>query len=153
MEVVPQADPDSLNLAANGDLIFSSAGDGTINDIQTPGTSKQAIAFTPIQGIPKASLGNAGLDDVIKPSATSGTFLIDDATDGRVLSVHVSGLDPNAYYASVASLGAFGQVDENTGAFTPLVSADNAPGFTFGSPHGVTFVPDKSAAPFPQIGA
>jgi predicted secreted protein len=153
MELVPQTDPDSLKLAADGDLIFSSGNDGTIIDIQNPGTAKQAIAFTPIQGIPAGSIGNAGLDDVIKPSATSGTFLISDATDGRVLSVHVSGLDPNAYYASVGSLGAFGQVDENTGVFTPLVSADNAPGFTFGSPHGVTFVPDKNAAPFPRIGA
>jgi len=153
MELVPQTDPDSLKLAANGDLIFSSAADGSIIDIQNPGTSKQAIAFTPIQGIPTTSIGNAGLDDVIKPTATSGTFLISDATDGRVLSVHMSGLDPNAYYASVASLGAFGQVDENTGRFTALVSASDAPGFTFGSPHGVAFIPDKNAAPSPQIGA
>jgi hypothetical protein len=153
MELVPQTDPDSLKLAANGDLIFSSNADGAIIDIQNPGTAKQAIAFTPIQGIPAASLGNAGLDDVIKPTATSGTFLISDAKDGHVLSVHVSGLDPNAYYASVGSLGAFGQVDENTGVFTALVSASDAPGFTFGSPHGVTFVPDNNAAPSPQIGA
>jgi predicted secreted protein len=153
MAAVPQTDPDSLKLAANGDLIFSSNADGAIIDIQNPGTSKQAIAFTPIQGIPKASIGNAGLDDVIKPSATSGTFLISDAKDGRVLSVHMSGLDPNAYYASVGALGAFGQVDENTGKFTALVSASDAPGFTFGSPHGVTFIPDKNAAPSPEIGA
>jgi predicted secreted protein/uncharacterized membrane protein len=152
MELVPQTDPDSLKLAANGDLLLTSGADGTIIDIQNPGTAKQAIAFTSIQGIPKASIGNAGLDDVIKPTATSGTFLISDAKDGHVLSVHVSGLDPNAYYASVGSLGAFGQVDENTGKFTALVSASDAPGFTFGSPHGVTFIPDKNAAPSPQIG-
>jgi hypothetical protein len=151
MELVPQTDPDSLKLAANGDLIFSSAADGTIIDIQNPGTAKQAIAFTPIQGIPTSQIGNAGLDDVIKPNATSGTFLISDARDGHVISVHMSGLDPNAYYASVASLGAFGQVDENTGQFTALVSASDAPGFTFGSPHGVVFIPDKNAAPSPQI--
>jgi predicted secreted protein len=153
MGLVPQTDPDSLKLAANGDLIFSSNADGAIIDIQNPGTAKQAIAFTPIQGIPTASIGNAGLDDVIKPTATSGTFLISDAKDGHVLSVHVTGLDPNAYYASVGSLGAFGQVDENTGVFTALVSANDAPGFTFGSPHGVTFIPDNNAAPSPQIGA
>jgi hypothetical protein len=153
MELVPQTDPDSLKLAANGDLIFSSNADGTIIDIQNPGTSKQAIAFTPIQGIPLSSVGNAGLDDVIKPTATSGTFYISDPKDGRVLKVHATGLDPNAYYASVGALGAFGQVDENTGVFTALVSADNAPGFSFGSPHGVTFVPDENAAPSPQIGA
>ncbi|SHL91221.1 hypothetical protein SAMN05444159_7168 [Bradyrhizobium lablabi] len=152
IELVPQTDPDSLKLAANGDLIFTSNADGAIIDIQNPGTSKQAIAFTPIQGIPQATIGNAGLDDVIKPTATSGTFLISDAKDGHVLSVHMSGLDPNAYYASVGALGAFGQVDENTGKFTALVSASDAPGFTFGSPHGVTFIPDQNAAPSPQIG-
>ncbi len=153
MELVPQTDPDSLKLAPNGDLIFSSNADGAIIDIQNPGTAKQAIAFTPIQGIPTASIGNASLDNVIKPAVTSGTFLISDAKDGRFLSVHISGLDPNAYYASVGALGAFGQVDENTGVFTALVSASDAPGFTFGSPHGVTFIPDKNAAPSPQIGA
>lgn len=152
IELIPQTDPDSLKLAANGDLIFSSNADGAIIDVQNPGTSKQAVAFTPIQGIPAGSVGNAGLDDVIKPTATSGTFYISDARDGHVITVHVSGLDPNAYYASVGSLGAFGQVDENTGVFTALVSAENAPGFTFGSPHGVVFVPDKNAAPFPEVG-
>jgi predicted secreted protein len=151
MELVPQTDPDSLKLAANGDLILSSGADGSIIDIQNPGTSKQAIAFTPIRGIPTADAGNAGLDDVIKPTATSGTFLISDAKDGHVLSVHVSGLDPNAYYASVGAFNAFGQIDENTGAFTALVSAADAPGFSFGSPHGVVFIPDSNAAPFPQI--
>jgi predicted secreted protein len=153
MELVPQTDPDSLKLAANGDLIFSSGNDGTIIDIQNPGTSQQAVAFTPIKGIPAGSIGNAGLDDVVKPTATSGTFYISDAKDGTVLTVHATGLDPNAYYASVGALGAFGQVDENTGVFTALVSADNAPGFSFGSPHGVTFVPDQNAKPALQISA
>jgi len=152
MELVPQTDPDSLKLDTNGDLLFSSNADGAIIDIQNPGTAKQAIAFTPIQGIPTGSIGNASLDDVIRPHVSSGTFLISDAKDGHVISVHMSGLDPNAYYASVGALGAFGQVDENTGVFTPLVSASDAPGFTFGSPHGVVFIPDQNAAPSPQIG-
>src|SRR6202163_1810886 len=58
MERVPQPDPDSLKLASNGDLIFTSAADGTIIDIQNPGTAKQAVAFTPIQGIAAGSIGN-----------------------------------------------------------------------------------------------
>ncbi|MBV8192992.1 MAG: hypothetical protein JOY64_14240 [Alphaproteobacteria bacterium] len=152
-EVVPQADPDSLKLAPNGDLILSSGDDGAIIDIQNPGTAKQAVAFTPIQGIPMASVGSAGLDDVIVPTATAGTFLISDAKDGHVISVHVTGLNLDDYYGSVGAFGAFGQIDKTTGAFTPLVSADNAPGFTFGSPHGVLFIPDKTAPPAPQIGA
>jgi hypothetical protein len=36
-------------------------------------------------------------------------------------------------------------VDPTTGAFTPLLSADNAPGFNFSSPHGVSFVADPPA--------
>ena len=83
-EVVPQSDPDSLKLAANGDLIFSSAADGSIIDIQNPGTASQAISFTPIAGIPAGSVGNAGLDDVIKPSATAGTFYMTDTKSGNV---------------------------------------------------------------------
>jgi hypothetical protein len=153
MELVPQADPDSLKLAPNGDLILSSGDDGAIIDIQNPGTAQQAVAFTPIAGLPAASVGHAGLDDVIAPTATAGTFLISDTADNRVLSVHVTGLDLNDYYASVGACGAFGQIDKTTGAFTPLVSAANAPGFSFGSPHGVIFIPDKKAPPAPQIGA
>ena len=142
MELVPQTDPDFAQARRQWRSDLLQRCRRLHHRHPESRHRQQAIAFTPIQGIPAASVGNAGLDDVIKPSATSGTFLISDAKDGHVISVHVSGLDPNAYYASVASLGAFGQVDENTGVFTPLVSADNAPGFTFGSPR-VTFVPHK----------
>ncbi len=66
-EVIPQTDPDSLKLAPNGDLILSSGADGTIIDVQNPGTANQAVSFTTIKGV---AAGSAGLDDVIKPSAT-----------------------------------------------------------------------------------
>jgi hypothetical protein len=141
MQAVPLTDPDSLKLAPNGDLLLSSGADGVIVDVQDPGTSHQSVAFTQVQGV---TPGNAGLDDVIKPSATAGTFYLADTKDNRVLAVHVSGLNLNDYYASVGSLGAFGQVDSTTGAFTALVSAANAPGFKFGSPHGVSFVADDN---------
>jgi hypothetical protein len=145
---VPQADPDSMKLAPNGDLLLSSGADGVIIDIQHPGTASQAVAFTQIQGV---TPDNAGLDDVIRPGATQGTFYLTDTNDNRVLAFHVSGLNVNDYYASVASLGAFGQVDPLTGVFTPLINAANAPGMTFSAPHGVTFVPDSDAAPTPLV--
>jgi hypothetical protein len=141
-QVVPQADPDSLKLAPNGDLLFSNGAGGVIIDVQNPGTSHQAVAFTQVQGV---TPGNAGLDDVIKPSATAGTFYLSDTKDNRVLAVHATGLNVNDYYASVGSLNAFGQVDPTTGAFTALVSAATAPGFQFGSPHGAEFVADGTA--------
>jgi hypothetical protein len=145
---VPLTDPDSMKLAPNGDLLLTSGADGVIVDIQNPGTPSQAIAFTQIQGV---TPGNAGLDDVIRPGASSGTFYLSDTKDNRVLAFHVTGLNVNAYYASVGSLHAFGQVDPTTGVFTPLVDASNAPGMTFSGPHGVTFVADSHAAPTPLV--
>jgi hypothetical protein len=148
MGLVAMADPDSLKLAPDGDLLLSSGDDGVIIDIQKPGTAEQAVAFTQIQGV---TAGSAGLDDVIKPNASSGTFYLSDTSDNRVLAFHLSGLNPNDYYASVGSLDAFGQIDPTTGIFTRLIDASNAPGMTFNSPHGVTFVPDSNAAPVPLV--
>jgi hypothetical protein len=137
---VPQIDPDSLKMAPNGDLIFSSGDGGVIIDVHKPGTANQTVSFTPIQGV---TAGSAGLDDVIKPSATSGTFYVADASGDRVISFHISGLNMHDYYGSVGGAqNAFGQIDPKTGVFTPLVSSANLAGF--GSPHGVSFVPSSS---------
>jgi hypothetical protein len=134
-EVVPQNDPDSLKVAPNGDLLLTSGADDVIIDVHNPGTPHQTVSFTQVQGV------TGGLDDVIRPDATAGTFYLADTADNRVLTVHVSGLNPNDYYASVGD--AFGQVDPKTGQFTALVTAADAPGFKFGSAHGAAFVPDK----------
>ncbi|SDO59245.1 hypothetical protein [Afipia sp. GAS231] len=135
-EIIPQNDPDSLKLAPNGDLLFASGSDQVIIDVQNPGTSHQSVAFTQVQGVPPG----AGLDDVLKVDATAGTFYLSDTADNRVLTFHATGLNTNDYYASVGD--AFGEVDPLTGQFTALVSAANAPGFKFGSAHGVEFVAD-----------
>lgn len=144
-QLVPQIDPNSLKAAPNGDLIFTSGDGGVIIDVHNPGEgAKQSVSFTPITGIAFPPSGSpAGLDDVIKPSATSGTFYVSDQTGDRVVSFHVSGLNTNDYYASIGSLNAFGQIDPKTGNFTPIVSTTNEPGF--GNPHGVIFVPDSSS--------
>jgi hypothetical protein len=136
VEPIPQSDPDSLKVAPNGDLLLSSGDDAAIIDVHDPGTSHQSVTFTPVQG------ASGGLDDVIKPNATSGTLYLSDTADNRVLTVHLSGLNVNDYYASVGD--AFGQVDPHTGIFTPLVDAANAPGFKFGSAHGAAFVADEN---------
>ena len=136
-EVIPQTDPDSLKVAPNGDLLLTGGADDTIIDVHNPGTAHQSVSFTTVQGV------SGGLDDVIKPDATAGTFYLSDTADNRVLTVHVTGLNTNDYYASVGD--AFGQVDPKTGQFTALVNAANAPGFQFGSAHGPAFVPDKGS--------
>jgi hypothetical protein len=141
MQSVPITDPDSLKVAPDGDLLLTGGNDGVIVDIQSAGTAQQAVAFTQVLGV---TPGNAGLDDVIKPEATAGTFYLSDTADNRVLDFHVAGLNPNDYYASLGN--AFGQIDPTTGLFTSLVNAADAPGFTFGSAHGAEFVPDAGAS-------
>ncbi|HEY4836462.1 MAG TPA: hypothetical protein VII07_17495, partial [Bradyrhizobium sp.] len=136
-------DPDSMKMAPNGDLILSSGDDGAIIDISKAGTAQQSVSFTPVAGV---TAGHAGLDDVIKPGASSGTFTLTDTATNKVYSFHATGLNTNDYYASVGSLKAFGQVDPTTGAFKALLSADNAPGFNFSSPHGVSFTADPPQA-------
>jgi len=128
---LPITDPDSLKVAPNGDLILTGASDGVIADIHNPGQANQQVRFTQVTD----ANGNAasGLDDVIKPSATSGTFQLTNTSGNEVLSFSDSRLNPNDYYASVAGLGGFGQIDPHTGVFTLLVPASGAHGLTFTS--------------------
>jgi hypothetical protein len=144
IEVVPQNDPDSLKVAPNGDLLLTSGSDDVIIDVHNPGTSHQSVSFTQVQGV------TGGLDDVIRPSASAGTFYLSDTADNRVLTVHVTNLNVNDYYVMIGN--AFGQVDPTTGQFTALVTAANAPGFTFGSAHGAAFVADAHIDPMPFHG-
>jgi hypothetical protein len=143
MQVVPQNDPDSLKLAPNGDLLFSSGGDGVIIDVHNPGTPQQTIAFTqvlvPDPNNPGQFVSTSSLDDAIKPSASAGTFYLTDTGTNTVLTVHATGLNINDYYASVGSQ--FGQVDPTTGDFTPLVFGSSSSSF-----HGAEFVPDANVA-------
>jgi hypothetical protein len=145
-ETIPQTDPDSLKLAPNGDLLLSGGADQTIIDVHNAGTSHQSVTFTTVQGVP----AGAGLDDVLKVDASSGTFYLSDTADNRVLTVHATGLNTNDYFASVGD--AFGVVDPKTGEFTALVSAANAPGFKFGSAHGAEFVADHGSDTTAQHG-
>ena len=78
---------------------FSSGDGGVITEIHIPATN-QSISFTPIQGV---TAGSAGLDDVVKPNATSGTFTVADAKGDRFQSFHVSGLNVNYFYGSVGN--------------------------------------------------
>ncbi len=128
---LPITDPDSLKSAPNGDLLFSGAADGVIADIHNPGKADQSVKFTQITD--RSGNPASNLDDVIKPGATSGTFVLTDTAGNQILSVHMDNLNPNDYYASVESLGGFGQVDPKTGVFKLLVAAPGA--------HGVAFQP------------
>jgi hypothetical protein len=141
-ETVPLNDPDSLKTAPNGDLLLSSGDDGTIVDVHHAGKANQSVSFTEITD----GSGNRvnGLDDVIKTDATSGTFYLTDTANNKVESFHITGLNPNDYYASVSSLGGFGSVDPTTGKFTLLVAASGA--------HGLAFTADATDHSHPDLG-
>ena len=141
-EVVPQNDPDSLKLAPNGDLLLASGSDQVIIDVCTMPEPRTNLSPSP--GCRGCRL-KSELDDVLKVDAHAGTFYISDTADNRVLAVHATDLNTNDYFASIGN--AFGAVDPTTGKFTALVSANNAPGFKFGSAHGAAFVADQSSVP------
>jgi hypothetical protein len=106
---VPLNDPDSLKSAPNGDLLLSSGDDGPIVDVHHAGKADQSVSFTQISD-GKGGFAH-GLDDVIETDAMSGTFYLTDTANNTVESFHITGLNPNDYYASVSSQGGFGSVD------------------------------------------
>jgi hypothetical protein len=133
-QTVPLTDPDSLKAAPNGDLLLSSGADGTIVDVHHAGKADQSVSFTNVTDASGHRL--SGLDDVIKTNASSGTFYLTSTSGNSVESFHVTGLNPNDYYASISSLG-FGSVDPTTGVFHLIVQDVGA--------HGIAFKPDESA--------
>ena len=135
-QAIPLNDPDSLKQAPNGDLLLSSGADGVIVDVHHPGKASQSVSYTQVTD--KSGAAASNLDDVIKPGTTSGTFVLTDTAGNQILSVHMDHLNPNDYYASVESLGGFGQVDPTTGVFKLLVAAPGA--------HGVVFQPTAGQA-------
>ncbi len=137
-QAVPLSDPDSLKSAPNGDLLLTSGADGVIVDVRHPGQGNQQVSFTQVTD----AAGNAAsrLDDVIKPSASSGTFTLTDTSGNAVKTFHASHLNPDMYYASVDSLGGFGAVNSHTGVFHLLVASPGA--------HGLAFKPDANSVTF-----
>ena len=131
---IPLTDPDSLKLTSNGDLMLTGAADGSIIDVHNPGKKNQSVSFTQVTD----ANGNpaSGLDDVIKPTSSSGTFTLVDTTNNKVETFKANNLNTNFYYASVDSLGGFGQINPHTGVFTLLVPASGA--------HGLSFKPSPS---------
>jgi hypothetical protein len=114
--------------------LLSSGADGTIVDVHHAGKADQSVSFTNVTDASGHRL--SGLDDVIKTNASSGTFFLTSTSGNSVESFHVTGLNPNDYYASIGSLG-FGSVDPTTGVFHLIVQDVGA--------HGIAFKPDESA--------
>jgi len=127
---LPVSDPDSLKSLPDGSLILTGGSDKTFTIVANPGTTQQSASFF--------TLPSGSLDDVIMPTATSGTFYVSNQNDNNVLAVKVTDLNTKDFYASIGS--SVEQVDPATGTVTPLITGLN------GS-HGLLFIPDASGAP------
>ncbi len=135
---LPISDPDSIKSLANGDIVETSGNDNAFTLIHDVGTKAQSQRFVQLQNLPTGS----ALDDVVVPTASSGTFYVSNAGTNQIEAYKVSGLNTSDAYASVGT--EIVQVDLQTGAQTVLV-----PGLA--SSHGLTFVADKPPANAPTV--
>ncbi len=136
-EAIPLNDPDSLKSISGGRLVLSSGSDNAFTIVSDPGTKAQSERFVSLTDLPAGS----SLDDVIVPTASSGTFYVSNAGTNQIEAYHSSNLNTSDAYASVGT--EIVQVDLQTGAQTVLVS-----GLSKG--HGMIFTPDAVAGPVVQ---
>jgi hypothetical protein len=137
-------DIDSLKSTPSGELVLTSEGDG-------PGTGNPVAEFTLIshpgtknQTQTTVAVKNAmgqdaeGMDDVLFPSAHSGTLYITDTGSDTVYALKLTGLDLNT---PIVSIGGFHEV----ALVNPTTGVIGHPLFTgLSSPHGLDFIPSKS---------
>ena len=142
---VSTPDTDSLKTAPNGNLVLTDGGGGRVALISNPGSPGQTISNVQIQA---GGTGVSGLDDVLFPSATSGTLYVSDTANNDVLAVSLTGLDLNTPIVSIGSLQELALVDTTTGNATALLTAAGVPRGKFTSPHGLDFAPTTVPEPF-----
>jgi len=129
---LPVTDPDSLKSLPDGSLILTSEADKAFVIVRNPGTTEQTAGFVNLPA------GSSQPDDVIMPTASSGTFYISNQNDNDILAVKVTGLNTNDLYATVGSN--LDEIDPATGTVTPVVTGLNAA-------HGLLFEPSTSGTP------
>ena len=84
---LPLADPDSLKSMPDGSLILTSGSENSFTIVANPGTTQQSASFVTLPA------GAGSLDDVVMPTAASGTFYVSNQNDNNVLAVKVDGLN------------------------------------------------------------
>ncbi|HEY4445644.1 MAG TPA: hypothetical protein VGN30_15270 [Steroidobacteraceae bacterium] len=129
----PQSDPDSLKTTPEGDLMLSSANDGSLVFVERPGTPKQSVSFLKLLDHSNNPL--TSVDDAIFATAHKGTFFIADSGNNRVLKIDADDLRVGSLYVSADALNVFAAVNLKTGVVTPV------PGVTgLNGPAGIEFM-------------
>ena len=122
-------DPDSITFDPEGNLVLDNQGGSQLVFINKPGTPQQYVTALPI--------GNQ-VDDTVWPSSTAGQLLVSDTSANTIYSLRTTFV-PGVSYSSTPNdsgvAGIVGTIDPATGIVTPVAIG-------FGSPHGITYVPD-----------
>lgn len=130
-KMVPKvADPDSLKLAPNGDLVQTSGDRNALVFIANPGEASQKVSYLPLTGPHHVKV--TGLDDSMFVTAASGRLFITETGANRVMVADLTGVTPGSLLANVGSLKALGLIDMKTGVVTPVASG-------LSGPHGLAF--------------
>lgn len=114
----PQSDPDSLKTTPEGDLMLSSASDGSLVFVERPGTPQQSVSFLKL--IDQAYSPLTSVDDAIFVTAHKGTFFLADGGNNRVLRIEADDLRVGSLYVSADALNEFASVNLKTGVVTPV---------------------------------
>jgi hypothetical protein len=130
MLVVPQSDPESLEVDNAGNLVLDSHADGDLIFVNGPGFPNQTGFVLPLSnGTPT----QVTVEDTLFPTAASGTIYVVDTAANTVYAVTGTRFSPNSAFVTSDNTGVLGTVDLQTGAVTPVVTG-------FQSPHGAVFL-------------
>jgi hypothetical protein len=125
-------DTDSLKSTPSGQLVLTSGADASFTLITHPGAATQTE--TTVQ-ITSGGANASSLDDVLFPSAASGTLYFTNTGGNNVLKLVLTALSLDTPIVALGGkLNELALVDLTTGVATPLLTE-------LSSPHGLDFVP------------
>ncbi len=131
-QTLSAVDSDSLKVVKGNQLELSDGNGGRLIFVANPGQAGQTASvlqlLDPATGKPLTSI-----DDADFATATTGTFLLADPGNDRVLSIVDTALTPGDLFVSPDALTYFARVDQATGVISPYVTGVS-------SPHGFDFV-------------
>lgn len=124
-------DPDSMIVAPNGDVVFTSQDDAELVIVQHLGEDNQRVYRVPFTSSGMATK----VDDTVFATASDGFLLVSDNSADVVYRVDKPYWASGAYSAGInaSSVGIVGVLDFGTGNINPVVTGLN-------NPHGMKFV-------------
>jgi len=122
-------DVDSLKSASGNRLIISDGNGARVIFATNPGSASQSLSFLQLNDASGTPL--TSIDDANFVTATSGTFLLADSANNRIVSIYDPALTAGDLYVSPDATTYFGLVDQATGNVTPYITGVRAAGFDF----------------------